>query len=359
MRFQKGSICLRSGSFYVRAYQNGKQKNFFLVRKDERHHSATCKPVKLLASEVMKTINADGSKPEVLTTCSEFWTGTYLPWCEANLRHSSVYSYKQIWRQHVEEEIGQARLNDYATHQASVFLTKLSKSLGRRTLSHVRSLLSSIFSHALNLGLIPSNPIAGCKVLGKVKAPKPSPHYTKEEVDAVISALKGMADCQLVFALGFYQAMRPSEIAALQWSDVGPDSLHIRRGIVRGHLDETKTEGSSAEIPLIEPTRELLAKWKSETAPRVFVLEAQNGNPLDLHNMVSRRIKPRLKQKKVQYKPLYALRRGSATHLTHLLGNPIASAQLLRHKNYQVTLTNYVQKDRTALVKGMKKFEKS
>jgi len=35
MRFQKGSIGLRSGSFYVRAEAEGKQKNFFLASRQQ------------------------------------------------------------------------------------------------------------------------------------------------------------------------------------------------------------------------------------------------------------------------------------------------------------------------------------
>jgi hypothetical protein len=46
---------LRSGSFYCRAYVGGKQKNFLLVRKDDKHHSAKCRPVQLLKDECMGT----------------------------------------------------------------------------------------------------------------------------------------------------------------------------------------------------------------------------------------------------------------------------------------------------------------
>jgi integrase len=355
-RHQKGSVWLRGSSFFVRYYAgDGRQRTEFLVAKDDRHHSKTCKPVRDLASQFMARVNG-GARDRATPTCSEFWDAEFLPHAEGNLRPSSVKSYKQIWRQHLEAELGAVRLDEYRTHQASAFLTELSRKLGRRTIAHVRGLMSSLFSMAVNLGKAEQNPMRDCRSLAKPKAPAPSPHYSKEEVDAAIAALEGMTDCQLVYALGFYQGLRPSEIAALAWADVEEGWLHVRRGSVRGHVGPTKT-GDESRIPLIEPTKSLLEKWRSETAPREYVLESRNGRPADLKNMASRRIRPRLKEKEATWKPLYALRRGAATHLTHLLGNPIAAAQLLRHRNYQVTLTAYVQKDRSALVDGMKKFE--
>jgi integrase len=312
--------------------------------------------VRLLADEVMRRVNS-ARESETTLTCGQFYDNTFLSYCEASLRPSSVHSYKQIWKQHLQPELGAVRLTDYRTHQASTFLTGLASKLGRRTLSHVRSLMSSVFSQAMNRGLIESNPVAGCKVLGKIRAPEPTDDYTRDEAEACFVALAGMADCQLVFALGFFQGLRPSEIAGLQWSDVGEDSVSVHRSCVNGHVGPTKTLDSAASIPLIEPVRTLLASWAAKSAPRKCVFENRNGGPTDLRNMTARRIKPRLKEKGVRFKPLYALRRGSATHLTALIGNPLAAAQLLRHSSVTTTMTHYVKHEHRELVGAMKKFE--
>ena len=79
-------------------------------------------------------------------------------------------------------------LQSYRTHVGSSFLLSLTKTQGRRTLNHIRSLASGIFTHAINEGRLESNPWHDVRILGKVKPPKGTEHYTLEEVEQVIQA---------------------------------------------------------------------------------------------------------------------------------------------------------------------------
>ena len=54
---------------------------------------------------------------------------------------------------------------------------------------------------------------------------------------------------------------------------------------------------------------------------------------------------------------LYAGRRGGATAVTNLMGDPRAASQLLRHKNMRVTMANYIKNDQRALMAGVKLLE--
>lgn len=367
MRHQKGSICLRSGSFYVRAYVNGKQKNFFLAKKDDKHHSPTCRAVKLLRDEAMLRVNAQADAASTIKA-EDFWTGTYLPFVEESLRPSSVRSYKQIWKQHLKAHLGQLPLRSYTTPMGSVFLTKLSKKLGRRTLAHIRSLMSGLFAHALNLGLVGHNPIRDVKVLGKVRAPEGTEHYTLEEIENLISALADHADAQLVMALGFFEGLRPSEIAGLQWGDIDQQFIHVRRAVVRSHVGGTKTPESEASVPLIEPVRTMLGLWAAKSAPRKWVFENRDGGPADLHNLVNRVVLPHVRGKglcdqckkvpkkpepKAEWKGLYAARRGGSTALVELTGDLLASQGLLRHKSLTTTALFYKKETPKATLDGM------
>jgi integrase len=107
----------------------------------------------------------------------------------------------------------------YRTHIGSGFLLSLTKTQGRRTLNHIRSLASGIFTHAINTGRLESNPWRDVRILGKVAQPKPTAHYTLEEAENIISALVERVDCQLMIALSFFVGLRPSEIAGLRWED--------------------------------------------------------------------------------------------------------------------------------------------
>jgi hypothetical protein len=187
------------------------QRSERLCSKDDKYHSRTCKAVKQKAAEHMKTVNS-ASAPVSEQTVATFWEKTYLPFAEENLRASTVHSYKQIWGQHLAPHFGTTALKDYKTHMGSLFLTSLAKKLGRHTIQHVRSLASGIFSHAVNVGVIESNPWHDVKVLGKTKEPGETAHYTLEEVEDIISALVEHVDCQLIVALAFFLGLRPGEI---------------------------------------------------------------------------------------------------------------------------------------------------
>jgi hypothetical protein len=162
IRTQKGHVFEKSGHFYIRYYTTvkgvRKQKAELLCEKDEKHHSKTCKPVKILRDKVMLRVNSEADCGEATPTVSDFWESTYLPFAEQNLRPSTVYSYKDIWERHLQSQFNGARLSEYKPASATAFLTSLTKKLGRNLLNHVRSLMSEIFSHAPALGHIVSLP---------------------------------------------------------------------------------------------------------------------------------------------------------------------------------------------------------
>src|SRR6202035_1660884 len=102
---------------------------------------------------------------------TEFWEQRYLPFVTANMKPSTVSGYKQIWNQHLRTHFAGKSLQEYRTHLGSTFLLSLTKTQGRRTLNHIRSLASGIFTHAVNEGRLDANPWSGVKILGKVLPP--------------------------------------------------------------------------------------------------------------------------------------------------------------------------------------------
>src|SRR6266478_5500395 len=166
-RHQTGTIMERSGIFYVRYYLTveGKRKRFTarLGVKDHKHHSTTCAPVKRWRDEYMLKINSEaGAAPKTNArslSVAEFWENTYLPWLEREKRTSTVRGYKKIWQQHLEPHLGQRILVEYRPHEGAKFLNGLAKTLRRRSLQHIRSLASGIFTLAVNQeGLLERNP---------------------------------------------------------------------------------------------------------------------------------------------------------------------------------------------------------
>jgi integrase len=372
-RHQAGSIVEIGNAFHVRYWcdgikKDGKpgrvQRSERLCAKDTQHYSATCKAVRILRDEAMLKINARQSSAQHDTAVVNFWEGVYLPFAEKNLRHSTVHGYKQIWAQHLETEFADKTMRGYTTGMASRFLTALAEKYSRRTLNHIRSTASAVFTHALNLEYVGANPWHGAKALGKVKESNGTAHYTLEEAEAIINALIDRTDAQLVFALAFFMGLRPSEIGALQWSDYDGAQIHIRRACVRGHVDVCKTAESAASLPVIKPVSDLLAARRAtcaKTSEGWMFPAPHHGNRktgvIDIREFCRAVIRPVLAQKKITWKGLYAGRRGAGTMLVELTGNLVAAQELLRHKSLTTTAMFYKKRTQSALVSGMKLLE--
>ena len=364
-RHQSGHIFeSASGAFHVRFYAteivDGSarrvQRSHLLCHKDNKHYSTKCKAVKLLRDEFMRRVNVSQANEQDMRI-ADFWEQRYLPFVQTNMKASTVRGYLQIWNQHLKQHFADMTLQSYRTHVGSSFLLSLTKTQGRRTLNHIRSLASGIFTHAINEGRLESNPWHDVRILGKVKPPKGTEHYTLEEVENIISALVDHVDAQLVVALSFFVGLRPSEIAAVRWEDFDTNAVNIRRACVRGVVGTCKTLESEATLPLIDQVILPLQLWRQKCGNPTegWVFESRNGTPIDLHNMIARVIVPTLEAAGLEWKSLYAGRRGAGTLLIDLTnGNYAAAQELLRHKHMSTTLQFYKRQTESALSNGMK-----
>jgi len=375
-RFQTGSIYEAYGAFHVKYYttvlREGKevraQRSHKLCRKDAKHHSATCKPVKKLASDYMAGINAkDGTveNPDSMTV-AQFFESRYISYCEEvsqrtgrpRQRANTVAGHRQIWKRNLKAHFGAITLANYEAVLGNRFLKTLTATQGKTTIKHVRSLGSSIFKLAVSDELIKTNPWRDVQIPEDAEQGDDTAHYTLSEVEDLISALADHVDCQLVMSLACFLGLRPGEIAALKWSDIDGSWLHVQRSVVRGNVDRPKTRESIAKLPIVDAVRVPLELWRTKKAEQTdgWVFGSRNNTPVDLHNMIARVIMPHLEgnrkcvlckevpsvTKEVKWKGLYAGRRSAATNVIEQTGGDFAVAQqLLRHKSATTTLTFY------------------
>jgi integrase len=384
-RIQAGYIYEASGAFFVRYYANeivnGQEKRVQrserLCEKSEKYYSTKTKAVNLLRDAHMLTVNseqASGRPNRQDMTVVDFWEQRYLPFCEEIIqltgktrkKASTVRGYKQIWKQHLNAHFGKKTLQDYEPYMGTQFLQSLTGTQGRATLKHVKALGSSIFKRALIDQRIKTNPWHDVEMPDDAIDSAATMHYTLQEAENLISALKEHVDCQLVMALSCFLGLRPGEIAALRWEDFDSESVHIRRSVVRGIVDVPKTQESIAALPLIDQVKVPLELWRQKSGHRHegYLFESRNGTPVDLHNLIARKIVPALKseenkKKGIVWKGLYAGRRGAATAAIEATGGNYAVAQaLLRHKSMTTTLNLYKKQiTPDAFKSGMKLLE--
>jgi integrase len=364
-RLQKGSITLIAGVWYVRYYAGPKASRRMvrhrLADKSDKFHSASCLPVRQLAQRHMSAVN-EGLGAEALSPkIKEFFEGQYMPWVERAKKHSTRLSYKNIWEQHLEKHFGEARLDEYETLAATTFLTKLAEKYNRNTIAHVRSSMSGIFTFAGRRGLIKTNPIHFAEPeIDPQEVPETS-SYSVREVEDMISALKDSPDAALVVALCGFLGTRPSECAAIKWSDIDSEFIHLRRGLVRGKIDDLKTKGSVRDLPIIDPVRILLELQPTSTNGWLF--ENQAGGPRDLKDMVRKVIRPAILKwnaghgEKLEWRSLYAFRRAASSTLWSLTKSVEASQLLLGHTTPNVTMRHYLKANKSALTAGLKQLE--
>jgi integrase len=385
MAYQSGSIYKHNGTWFLK-YRTTELKDGTAVRvhKTERlcsingdQHHRLCekstehrskKSVEPVRDKFMNTINvqqSNGRTPQQDMTISDFWEQRYLPYCteivqltgKARKKPSTVRGYKQIWKQHLKEHFGNMTLQTYEPHMGTQFLQSLTNTQGKNTLKHIKALGSSLFKRAVIEQRVKVNPWHDVSMPDDAIESERTKHYTLEEAENIISALVDHVDCQLVIALSFFLALRPGEIAALRWEDFDAENVNIRRSVVRGKVDVPKTLESVASLPLIDQVKVPLELWRQKNGnPKEgYIFESRNGTPVDLHNLISRVIRPHVEGKKecetcgkvpkksgVEWKTLYSFRRGGCTFAIEITNGNYAVAQaLLRHKSMLTTLGVY------------------
>ncbi len=382
-RYQHGHIYEAFGAFHVRFYQTELrdghptrvQKSHRLCAKDRKHYSAKSKPVQLLCDDFMRKVNTAAVTEQDMAV-AQFWESCYLPYCEEIVKltgeprkkASTIRGYKQIWNQHLKEHFSKGTLQEYEPHLGTRFLQSLTGTQAKNTLKHIRACASSLFKRAVAEQRIKTNPWHDVQMPDDAIESDETQHYTLEEAENIISALVDHLDCQLVMALSCFLGLRPGEIAALRWEDFDSESVNVRRSVVRGNVGTPKTPESIASLPLIDPVRTPLELWrqKSGNAKDGWVFPSRNNTPVDLHNLISRVIKPHVEGKSqcercdkvpkksgVEWKTLYAGRRGACTAVVEATGGNYAVAQaLLRHKSMKTTLDVYKKQITPAAFKG-------
>lgn len=366
-RHQRGHIFEAHGAFHVRYYTVAdgvrKQKSRKLCDKDRATGcgSPSAKAVRQLCEDFMRTVNTEAPPEPSALSVVAFWDTIYLPFIEQNLKHSTVWGYKQVWNQHLKNHFANCLLKDYKTSSMSNFMTTLAKSLKPRTINTVKCLASGIFAHAVAVGSCESNPIRDAKILGRTLENGETHSYSLVEAEQVINALIDRVDCQLMMALAFFAGLRKGEIQGLQWGDYDGERLHIRRAFGRGQLGTPKTRKSVRTVPVIAPLRTLLGIWQQKSgngqhiSPWVF--PSERGTAVSLDGVAGRIIRPALDRAGVPWKGYHACRRGLGTELKYLTGNSNAGRDMLGHSDERVTQDHYEHVLPEEMMKGMKMLE--
>ena len=307
---QRGQILKHHGAWLLRFYDtelvNGKPVR---VRRAKRlapisPEFPTKRSVLTLAEDVLGPINRATQTPDSSMLVTDFIELRYLPHVQKNLRPSTYKDYKRdIFEKHLVQRLGKLRLRDFRTVNGQRLLASIHEAnpnIGHKTLLRVKSFLSGAFKHAKREGILDGlNPMVDVSAPGRPRKFK-APVYSLSEIMNLLQAV--MPDSELntaglAIAVAAFTGLRLSELRGLRWEDWRGDTLMVARSVWRTHVNEPKTEGSEATVPVLPPIQKMLEQYREscraeharETNGGGYIFAGERrGTPLNLANLTRR-----------------------------------------------------------------------
>jgi integrase len=191
---------------------------------------------------------------------------------DLHLKASSGANYRQHLRLYVSPTFGEKHLNAIRRGDVKQWLADLTaKELARNTVRLALCALRVVLTHAVDDGLIESNP---CARLGKfTKTEKPAREayaLSRQEAEAFLqAAADSTPDYYPLFLVALRCGLRKGELIALRWGDIqlGFDEndsnryLLVQRNFSHGRFTTPKGK-RSRRVDLSKQTRRILAELK-------------------------------------------------------------------------------------------------
>jgi integrase len=142
----------------------------------------------------------------------------------------------------------------------------LGRTLSRQTVIHAFGLVRRAFDRAVALELLKASPCVGAKVPRHVRAVDAKDKWTfltAEEIALLFASPLSERD-RALYTLAVYGGLRQGELFALRWEDVREQTARPMVVVRYGRNGPTKS-GRVREVPLFEPARAALARWREES----------------------------------------------------------------------------------------------
>lgn len=301
------------------------------------------KPLALRRLEVLLCkVNAPDYRPGRIATLAEFaerWTETVL----TQHKPSSQKAAQSHLRCHILPQLGTHRLDALGKEAQQVFLTRLSRTVSRKTTRNVMDTLSAILRKAKQWGYV-CDKVDFSDLEFAENAVKPEPRFfTAKQVRQIIAAAP--EPYKTMFTVLAMTGMRAGEMLGLQWDDIdfARGCIHIRRSAWYGKTQTTKSKSSTAPVPLPEPLAVTLRVYRERWRPNSlgFLFVTRNNRPPSSNKVVAYGLWPVLDALKIPHCGLHAFRHTHASLLLDSGATLKVVQEQLRHSDPRVTLAIY------------------
>jgi integrase len=318
---------------------------------------------------------------------------------EPNLRPKTYEKYEMFVRLYIVPALGDKKLGKLAVRDVRVWLNKLRQTCqccaqgkdARRPESKqrccargrccerypsafviqiARDVLRAGLSNAVAEELIPKNVVALVKVPGPRK-PNRQPWSVDEARKFLESARVTHDPLYAAYVLILVLGLRKGEVLGLSWDNVNLDAgeLHVSRQLQRVHgrllHAETKTEGSSAVLPLPEIcVTALRLREKDQGSARAtdgdawdesdLVFTTRYGRPVEPRNF-SRSFVGACQRAGVRRIRVHDTRHTCSSLLAELDVHPRIAMQILRHSRIAMTMDVYTKASSSATREALRR----
>jgi integrase len=385
---QKGTIVKKNGWWVLRyratARENGiarrvlRAKRLSLVAEfpPKRHRGRDGKDVPNAiantASEFLANLNKQerGSSDASLVRLGEFVETVFLPFIKAQRRPSTYKNCSDIWRVHLKARAEKSWLRDIQTFDVQTWLNEIETTdlvreltdeekklsdeelaelketlrLTHSSLARIKSFLSGVFKHALQMGFLSGvNPATGTSI-PKGKDSAETHAYELRTIQKIMGVLPEPAST--IIALAGIAGLRRGEIRGLLWENYSGQTLRVTQSIWNSHVNTPKTPASQDDVPVIPALKTKLDLWRLRCGNPAsgLIFPSSTGTPIELNNVLNRVILPALQKARIPWHGYHAFRRGLATNLHDAGVNDLTIQRILRHSDVSVTRRAYIKR---------------
>jgi integrase len=352
LRYQNGFLYEHHGAWFVRYSQRISKHDGSTNLNHASKHLGRSKDFRNISDVeqcralFMQTVNRDRLSANSRTTLTAFVEGAYLPWTKEERRASTSKGHHEIWINHIREHVGELRLREFRTVDASRMLRAIAKAnnLTTTTLQHIKSVLSTIFTYAKNEGAFDgANPVDGVLIPRHAKEPGETHAYDLNQVLQILERLP-LLEKSLV-ATAALAGLRQGELRGLEWTDYTGTELVIKRSIWMSVVNLPKTRASRDSVPVIPALAEILDEYrKSVGNPEVgVVFHSGDGLPISVDRVGRRVVRRELEAIRLPWYGWHAFRRGLASNLYEIGAQDKVVQRILRHSKPHVTRERYIK----------------
>lgn len=302
-----------------------------------------------MASAIQSAIgHSNGGQAQVhdTPTFGEF-VDTWLSENEVRWRRTTANLRREMINLHLRPAFGECEVGRITRAQLLEFRAALAKRPGKRegttispkTVNEVMAVLLSVLAEAADRHAFttPGERIHRLKVPRKDIQP-----FSLAEAMQIIE--KARPDYRPYFTVRFFTGMRTGEVHGLKWKYVDFDrrQVLVRESFTHGEQDGIKTDGSMRTLAMSQRVLDALKAQESLTRHLSdYVFCNRLGQPIDLHNFLSRVWNPLLDHLGLERRRPYQMRHTAATLWLAAGENPEWIASQLGHSTTEMLFRVY------------------